>query len=291
MKKIFLTGSGGFIGKNVIEILGAKHDFLKPRSSELDLLDEIQVYNFLKENRPEIVIHAANVGVFRKDLGINDLAYKNIRMFLNIIRGKEYFDRMIVFGSGAEYAKTREIVDIREENFDEFVPQDEYGYAKYAMAKYAENVGFITHLRPFGVYGKYADYTVRFISNMICRALYDLPLVVNQDTAFDYLFVDDLVRILDLMIESKPRHVFYNLGGQRQTLLGITQLINYLVGKKLPVSVRREGFNREYTCNIKRFKNEYKDFIFTDFEKSLISLIDYHRKNFDSIDKLELLKT
>ena len=48
-------------------------------------------------------------------------------MFHNLCAAKEYFNRMIVLGSGAEYDKRRGISLIKESQFGEITPADEYG--------------------------------------------------------------------------------------------------------------------------------------------------------------------
>jgi GDP-L-fucose synthase len=58
--KIFITGSNGMVGRNLLENAEiTKHDILKPASSELNLLNfnDIQVY--LKKTKPDMIIHCA----------------------------------------------------------------------------------------------------------------------------------------------------------------------------------------------------------------------------------------
>ena len=57
----------------------------------------------------------------------------------------------------------------------------------------------VYELRLFGVFGPYEDWQVRFLSNACARAVWDMPLVIRQNVFFDYLDVDDLGRILELM--------------------------------------------------------------------------------------------
>ncbi len=58
--KIFLTGGNGMVGRNIINTLNAQnHEIISPARSKLDLNNERNLYNALKEFNPEIVIHAA----------------------------------------------------------------------------------------------------------------------------------------------------------------------------------------------------------------------------------------
>jgi GDP-L-fucose synthase len=58
--RILLTGSGGMVGRNVLDhrLIG-DFDMLAPRSSELDLRDFQAVHAYLEKHRPGLIIHAA----------------------------------------------------------------------------------------------------------------------------------------------------------------------------------------------------------------------------------------
>src|SRR3989344_2249920 len=205
MIKIFLTGGNGFIGRNIKEQLGSKYEIVAPTHAELDLTDSDAVYNFLEKNPVDIVIHAANIGGTRKQQHVFGITHVNLKMFFNLVRAKPFFTRMITLGSGAEYDKQYPLVKVPENDFDKHVPNDEYGLYKYVCASYAAKVDYITHLRLFAVFGKYEDYEIRFISNAICRALLRAPVTIRQNVMFDYLFIEDFVRILERCIVEKPK--------------------------------------------------------------------------------------
>lgn len=58
--RVLLTGGSGLVGRNFLEhpAIG-EFDILAPRSNELNLLDDRAVEAYLREKRPDIVIHAA----------------------------------------------------------------------------------------------------------------------------------------------------------------------------------------------------------------------------------------
>lgn len=285
-KKIFLTGGNGFIGRNILEKLDKKYDFVAPSAEELDLTNTEAVYNFLKKEKIDIVLHAANVGGIRGEKEPPDAAFVNLKMFFNLARAKPFYQRMIMFGSGAEYDKKRPIVRIKEDDFDKYVPEDQYGFYKYVCSKYAEKTDFITHIRLFGIYGKYERYETRFISNAICRTIFELPININQNVFFDYIYVNDLTRIIERFIEKRPKQKFYNIGnGNVIDLLTIAKKILQISGKNLPIIVKNPGFNNEYTCDISRLLSELPNFHYTDFGQSIKELFEYYKSLAPEIKK------
>ncbi len=290
MDKILLTGAQGFIGRNILEQIGEKYHFLSPSREELDLLDFASVRGYLEKEKPDILVHLANVGGNRKEIEMPDVAYINLKMFFNIIQCKENFQRLIMIGSGAEYDKRHPIVNITEQEFGQNIPVDQYGFYKYVCSKYAKEVDYITHLRIFGIYGKYEDYTTRFISNAICRALCGLDIEFNQNVFFDYLYVSDFVKILELIIQQKPGNKFFNIGsGTRTDLLDIARVIKEETGEKTEIIVRKEGLNSEYTCDITLLKHEFPEINFTPLRVAVREMIDYYRKEIAKINKKDLL--
>ena len=285
MKKIFITGGGGFIGKNIIEQLNGKYQFLAPTHKELDILNSVAVGEFLEKERPEIILHTANVGGKRNDPNQANTLKNNLLMFFNLCSNKKFFDRLIFLGSGAEYDKSKEIHLIKESQFGEFIPSDEYGLSKFVIANLAKETNYITHLRLFGVFGPHEDYSLRFISNAICKALLDLPITMKQDVLFNYLYVKDLARIIEEVIDRKPSETFMNIGsGQPVKISEIAGRINSLLGKDLPITTALPGFNKEYTCATDRFNEYLPNFKYTDLDSAIKEMIGYYQNILSTLD-------
>lgn len=290
-KKIFLTGGSGFIGRNILECLGRKYDFISPSIGELNLANTEAVYNFLKKEKVDTVIHTANIGGVRGRKEPPDAIFVNLRMFFNLVKARPFYKKLIMFGSGAEYDKSKPITKVKEDDFGINMPADHYGFYKYICSKYAEKTDFITHIRLFGVYGKYEQYETRFISNTICRVLFNLPININQNVSFDYIYVKDIVKIIDYFIGKKPKHKFYNIGtGDSIDLLTIVKKILQISGKKLPIIINNPGFNNEYTCDVSRFSSEFPNFQYTGFDQSIKELFKYYEHLMPKIKKESLLE-
>lgn len=276
--KIFLTGGNGFIGKNIIEQLGGAYEIFAPPRAELDLTDTDAVYNYLAAHPVDAVIHAANVGGTRKQQNVFGITHVNLKIFFNLIRAKEFYGRLITLGSGAEYDKSRSLVKVRESDFGQHIPNDEYGLYKYVCARYAENVAYITHLRLFAVFGKHEDYEIRFISNAICKALLGLPVTMRQNVRFDYLFVDDLIRILGACLERQPADTFINVGrGESVDLKSVAERVIREVGVEVPILIANKGWGKEYTADTSRLAATVTGFAYTPLDIAIAKLVAYYR--------------
>ncbi len=292
-KKILITGGAGFIGRNILESLGDKYDFLAPTKQELELMDQGAVFQYFKKNRVDLIIQSAAVGGFgrEKEKGQGKILADNLRIFFNLIRAKEFYDKMIFFGSGAEYNKTRPLEKIKEEDFGQSIPSDEYGFYKYICSKYAEKTKYIVWLRLFGLYGKYEDYKYKFISNSIIKNLSKQDIVINQNVVFDHFFIDDLISVLDHFILNKPKFKSYNvIPDQSIDLITICNIINEISNYKSKIVVLNKGLNNEYTGDNSRLKNEISNLKFTNHKEGIEKLFKYYQENIEKIDKSAIFK-
>jgi len=281
-KTVFITGAGGFIGKNLVEKFSEKYNLLAPGHKQLDLLDEKAVHNFFKKNKIDVVVNCAVIGGSRKEEHVESSLTDNLRIFFNLLKNKVKYKKMIHLGSGAEYDKSKPIVKVKETNLGKTIPKDEYGFFKYICSKYIEKEKNIVCIRIFGLFGKYEDYRYRFISNAIVNNLNGLPIAMNQNVFFDYTDINDFVRIVDYFINHKAEYKFYNIGtGKRIDILTIANKINKISDKKSKITIKNRGLNNEYTCNNSRLVNELKKFNFTDFDKSLVELYNWYKKKYE----------
>jgi GDP-L-fucose synthase len=284
--RILLTGGSGFIGQNIVRQLASRYTILAPSHSELELGDTQAVVAYLKKNPVDVVIHAANRGGTRKVKDQSGVAVENLRVFFNLLEAKPYYNRLIMLGSGAEYDKSRPLVQVAETSFGERIPTDEYGLYKYTAAKFAEQVDFITHLRLFAVFGAGEDPEIRFISNAICKALLGLPITIKQNVRFDYLSINDCVQIIEACVAKKPTEKFLNVAsGAPVDLITIAQKIVELTSANVPVIVATEGLGNEYSADVSRLKKTIENARVTPLEEALLELIAHYRAILPTLDK------
>ncbi|MFH1899664.1 MAG: NAD-dependent epimerase/dehydratase family protein [Patescibacteria group bacterium] len=285
-KRIFITGAGGFIGKNLVQKLRGKYSLLTPNRLELNLLNKGAVNNYFKENSIDVVIHCAVVGGSRKEEFVGDALSQNLRIFFNVINNRKHFRKMICFGSGAEYDKSEPIINVKESDFGTKIPTDDYGLFKYICSKYVESLNNdkIYYLRIFGLYGKHEDYRYRFISNAICRNITGLPITIGQNVYFDYLNIDDFIKIVDYFITHKSKHKFFNIGtGAKIDILSLAKKINTVAIEKSKIIIKKKGLNNEYTCDNSRLIKEIKCLSFKSHDDGISELYEWYCKKKDSI--------
>ncbi|MDO8610248.1 MAG: NAD-dependent epimerase/dehydratase family protein [bacterium] len=277
---ILITGGNGFIGRNIIEFFASKYKLFSPSHTELDLLDTNSVDQFFGKNIIDVVIHCANVGGKRNDDKNINILNTNLRIFSNLLKNQTKFGKMIYFGSGAEYDKSRDIANIKESDFGNNIPVDDYGLYKYICSKLIENTNNIYCLRLFGVYGKYEDISVRLISNLISNYILKQPLTINQDCLFEYLYIDDFVKILEFFIHNSPKERFYNVGtGVQYRLLDLASIVNRLGDYSTPIIVKNPGMNKEYTSNCDKLKSIIPNLTYTPIETGINDLYQFYLRN------------
>ena len=292
--KVLILGASGFVGRNLKEYLERfdTYELLCPRRSELDLLEESAVSEYLRAHRPDVVIHAAvcrNPNYFRSESPKTELE-QDLRMFFNLEKHHDLFGKMLCFGSGAELDKRADIRSAKEGEYPNGVPANDYGLAKYIIGKTVESSENLYNLRLFGLFGKYENWRTTFISGACCKAIKGLPITIRQNVVFDYLYIDDFCPIVRWFVEHEPKYHCYNIAsGRKIDLLTIAETVKELSGNDVPVYVCREGLGNEYTADITRLKTELPGFSVEDFSGSARKLYEYYRGIETQIDLLSLL--
>ncbi len=280
--KILITGGQGFVGKNLFDYLKGTYQLENPGRQKLNLLDSDKVFQYLKENKFDAIVHTAvydavAVGSTKDPAKVLEF---NLKMFFNLVRAQNFFGKMIYFGSGAEFNREDWQPKMRESYFDTHVPVDQYGLSKYIMTQYALSHEKIYGLRLFGVFGKYDDCKTRVIPNLCSLAAMNLPLVIDQNKYYDYLYAEDLVGIIRWFIEHNPKKKVYNVcTGQTVDFRTIARKITKISGKKLPLKVKKRGLGKEYSGDNHLLLSEIKGFRFTPMDLALKSVYNWYEQN------------
>ena len=288
--RLFITGGSGFIGRNLVETLRKKYVIFAPTRTELELLNEDAVRKYLEHKRVDVVIHCAVRPGHRNAKDPSRQLHDNVRMFFNVARNGRFFQKMIMVSSGLVYDTRYYQPKMKEEYFDTHVPLDEGGFSKYLCAKYIENTDTMVELRPFGVFGKYEDYAIRFISNAICKTLFDLPITIQQNRRFDYVYIKDLISIIDYFIQHPARHKSYNITPDRsEELYSLAERVTRISGKDIPLYIAEGGMGTEYSGDNGRLRSEMRDLKFTEIDGAIKELYDWYASTIKHVDRKCLL--
>ena len=274
--KILLTGSGGFIGKNLKSYLQGKYDLLVPRSYQLNLTNSAMVGDYFVQNDIDFVIHCATVGGARgiqdKDTTVED----NLSMVENILQYKKPETRVILFGSGAMYDKSRELHKVKESQIGEVVPSDLYGKSKLLISEKIKNRKDVLMLNIFACYG-YGEKESRFPSYAINQVLRRQNIVINQNVVLDYLFVEDMVKIVEYFMKNVPNENIINITPTKSiSLLEIANIVNNFANNKVEITIKNPVLNNEYTGDNSLLLKNYPTLTFTSIEDGLKKLYRYN---------------
>lgn len=288
---LLITGGAGFIGRALQQFLHARYSYTiyAPSSKELDLSKEAAVSSYIKAHKISAIIHLANRGGGRDTMGLTDLAEYNLRMFFAIMSQADRVERVLHFGSGAEYSKHKPIVSASEPSYLEALPLDSYGFYKGVCSRFIESTrGNVICLRIFGCYGAGENYRYKFISNAIVKNLLHLPITIYKDCIFDYIYVDDLCAIIDHFLHASIAsldHRVYNASSGSGILLSeLAKLINATSPYKSPIHFIESGLNNQYTSDNSRLLQAMPDLRLTPHSHAIESMREYFASNLTSLD-------
>jgi len=276
MKKILLTGGTGFIGRNLKEsYLKDKYELYTPTRAELNTADTASVDAYFQKHEFDVVLHGAVKPGHRNAPDHSQLFYTNVRMFENLARHSDRFGKFINFGSGAVYDVSQNNPNVTEDQRFVHLGADEHSFCKYVVAKRIESLPGFVDLNIFGIFGRYEDYAIRFISNAICKSLFNLPITLRQNRRFSYLDVNDLPAILEGFIENDVKYSSYNVVPDGFSEL--RSLAEYVASKNgSEVLVASEGYGLDYYGSNATLREEFPDVKFTPMEESIDRLYEWY---------------
>lgn len=285
---VFITGINGFIGQHLKGYLESKKDYklFCPSSKELDMSNEMAVDSYVKKIKPDCIIHLANKGGGRDTLDLRDIAEYNLRMFFAIMKQSSRVEKIIHFGSGAEYGKHKPIVKATESSYKDFMPLDSYGFYKNIASRFVESCSDnVMCLRIFGCYGANENYRYKFISNAIVKNLLHLPITIYKDCLFDYIYIDDLLRIIDHFLHNQAQYKLYNASSGKGVLLStLAEMINETSSYKSPIIILEKDLNNEYTSDNSRLLEEIPNFSFTPHTSAIEMIRNELSNNLSNLD-------
>jgi GDP-L-fucose synthase len=239
--KILITGGNGYIAKSIANSLWDKYHIITPGREELDLLNSDSVDAFFEGKYFDVVIHTATVGGSRLKEEDETVSFYNLIMFYNLIRKKEQFNKLISFGSGAEFSK-------------DYSP---YGFSKKIINKLIHKHKNFYNLRIYAVFDE-KEKDTRFIKSNIQRYINKEPMIVHQNKLMDFIYMKDLVSIIDFYILNEDLPIEIDcIYDQTRSLEAIAKQINQLSNYMVPVNIEIKGLGSPYIGEFNTLSLDY----------------------------------
>ena len=292
METILITGAGpnSVTGRTIKEYFVKRYQLHTPSSCELDLTDSDAVALFFKNNKIDYVIHCATFRPTSNKVEhfIDEELESNLRMYFSLAAQSSNFIKMIYFGSGAEYDKSRAIINASELKLGLSIPKDKYGFGKYIMNENCRRSSNIYNFRLFGTVNQYELYTKNVISNICAKVIMGLPVNLRQNCKFSFIDINDILPLLETSLKSEMRYHDYNLVHPNQLYLSeVVDIIYDIANKQGKTSFALEGNNLEYTGSGKRIEAEYP-LSYTDLKKS-ISRVYYFLNSYKDCINIDII--
>ncbi len=258
MLKILITGSNGMVGRNIVEYKkdAKNYNLLTPSSEELNLLDRVSVDSYIKNTRPDIVIHCAGIvgGIQANMANPVKFLVDNTQMALNIIMASQEagIKKFINMSSSCMYP--REAINPLGEELilkGKLEPTNEgYALAKITSTRLCEyinredNTFLYKTVIPCNLYGRYDKFDPKH-SHMLPAVIKKIhEAKVNKQDSIDiwgdgearreFMYAQDLADFIYYALENfenMPQNINVGLGHD-YTINEYYQTIANVIGYK-----------------------------------------------------------
>ena len=310
MKSVLITGGAGFIGQNLVKYFikkyrvivldnlsskGVAKEYLFKKNKVKFITKDISRFSdisqALKNIKIDYVIHAAaNFANENSVLNpVKDLK-SNILGTLNVLElsKKKKIKKFIYLSSSCVYGDNVNVKENSKINPNE----TPYAISKFSGELYVQYFKYFHKLntvivRVFNTYGpgeinhKFRNVIPRFIENALNNK--NLLITGNGHESRDFTYVEDLVKVINLIIKSKNSlNVINSCTGKKTKIINLAKLIIKLTKSKSQITF---GASRKWDKIKKRsgsnilLKKFYKFNKYTKLEHGLYKTINWYKKN------------
>jgi len=312
-KKIYIAGHRGMVG-SAIKLKLESEDYQNlvfKTSSELDLTNQKATAEFLKSEKPDVVIIAAAWvgGILANNKYPYPFIYDNLQIQNNLINAAHQNDvgKVIFLGSSCIYPKLAD-QPLKEEYLltGPLEPTNQwYAIAKIAGIKLIEALrnqfgrNYVS-LMPTNLYGPRDNFdleTSHVLPAMI-RKFDDakgnghtpVPLWGSGKPMREFLYVEDLAEAVEFAIENDLKESLYNIGtGKDITIRELAETIQKITGHKGEIewdSSKPDGTPRKL-MDVSRMKKAGWSYT-TELEDGIRKTYDWFLKNRDEIKEVKM---
>lgn len=250
--KIFVVGSTGFIGKNLVEFYSSKGHEVFEYKRHMELLDRLNFF------RPDLIINCA-AEIYKKE----QMFATNVELVHTCLWWitQNTSTRFVQLGSSSEYGP----LDHASQESETVNPVDMYagtkGIATMLCQTYANTYGLdIVVLRPYSPFGP-GEQPHRLFPNLWKSFVLDKPMNLVQGV-HDFCYIDDFVEALDLVIQSNtrtPGEIINVSSGIQTTNAQVLDLFRQITGKQGNVTIDDRFVTPPiWQANISHIKTKYR---------------------------------
>lgn len=247
--KIFITGSTGFIGQNLVKFYKNQEIFEFKRYMNIN--EKLAYFN------PDVIINcAAEIYDKEKMWDANVLLTKSCLDFCV----KKTDTILIQLGSSSEYGKANKPT----KETDPIDPTDMYagtkGIATLMCQTYSKSYGIdVTIIRPYSLYGP-GERPHRLFPNLWKSFKLNHPMNLVMGV-HDFCYIDDFVDAIDLVIQSKnrePGDILNVSSGVESSNLEVFKLFQKITGVLGNVTLLDKVVTQPvWQSNIDKIKSKY----------------------------------
>tara|TARA_R110001592_G_scaffold362707_1_gene677792 strand:+ start:210 stop:965 length:756 start_codon:yes stop_codon:yes gene_type:complete len=231
--RILITGGKGYIATSLSKKL---NNTVLITRKDFDLTNREATNKWFKNKFFDVIIHTAICGGSRLKKDNNSVLANNLKMFYNLIANQDKFNQLINLGSGAELHN----------------PFDSYGLSKAIIWETIKNNPKLNNVRVFGVFDE-NELNTRFIKTCINNYKAKNPLIIHQNKLFDFIYMDDLVTIINFIISNPNIKVIDCCYHKNYSLKEIADYINGLNNHYCEVKVNNNKLGKPYIGKFKKY--------------------------------------
>lgn len=279
-KKIFIAGHNGMVGSAIYRLLKNEgyHNIIVASRSELDLIKQSDVFDFLRKHQPSyIFIAAAKVGgIHANNTYRAEFIYQNLMIGLNIVHSAYQLGiaDLLFLGSSCIYPRACPQPILEEYLLSSSLePTNEpYAIAKIASIKLCEsfNRQYGTHYTcamPTNLYGVNDNYHLHnsHVIPALIRKCHEAKINNEPEVEIwgtgnprrEFLYVDDLAKACVRLMQDPCANGIYNVGaGEDLTIRELAEQVANVVEYKgdLKFNVEKPDGPPRKLLNIDRIK-------------------------------------